>query len=74
MFKKILDEYKRNDVQGLQKDTQAFVDYLKGLDSDSEFIPALIDTVDRQTVTMLTKKKYVEKWGEHQLRHLVRSM
>ena len=23
---------------------------------------------------MLGKKKYVEKWGEHQLRHLIRSL
>lgn len=23
---------------------------------------------------MLTKRKYVEKWGEHQLRHLIRSL
>jgi len=37
-------------------------------------VPALIDTVDRQIVTMLAKIKYVEKWGEHQLRHLIRSM
>ena len=41
---------------------------------DSEFIPALIDTIDRQVVTMLDKVKYVEKWGEHQLRHLIRSL
>lgn len=34
----------------------------------------LIDTVDRQVVQMLEKKKYVEKWGEHQLRHLIRSL
>lgn len=35
---------------------------------------ALIDTVNRQTVEMLAKVKYVEKWGEHQLRHLIRSL
>jgi hypothetical protein len=33
--------------------------------NESEFITGLIDTVDRQTVQMLEKKKYVEKWGEH---------
>ena len=44
------------------------------MESDSEFIPALIDTIDRQVVTMLDKIKYVEKWGEHQLRHLIRSL
>ena len=37
-------------------------------------MPALIDTVERQTIAMLKKKKYVEKWGEHQLRHLIRSL
>lgn len=30
--------------------------------------------MERQVVTMLEKKKYIEKWGEHQLRHLIRSL
>ena len=50
------------------------MDYLKKLDSPNDFVPALIDTVERQTIEMLKKKKYVEKWGEHQLRHLIRSL
>ena len=74
LFCKILNEFKSNGVEGLQKEAQTFVDELKAMKSDSEFIHALIDTIDRQVVTMLTKIKYVEKWGEHQLRHLIRSL
>jgi len=74
LFKKILAEFKTNDVEGLHKETEQFVEYLKGLDNGSDFVPGLIDTVDRQVLTMLIKKKYVEKWGEHQLRHLIKSL
>lgn len=52
-------------MEELQKETKDFVQTLKELESDSDFIPSLIDTVERQTVEMLAKQKYVEKWGEH---------
>lgn len=75
MFHQILNEFKANDVQELQKETKKFVEYLRTYeDTGREFVMGLIDTVDRQVVQMLEKKKYVEKWGEHQLRHLIRSL
>lgn len=69
-----MDEFKKVDCEILKKETEQFVEHIKAQKSDSEFIPALLDTVERQIVTMLVKKKYVEKWGEHQLRHLIRSL
>ena len=66
LFKKVITDFKKTDgIQELQKETQNFVDVLKKIEDPSEFITGLIDTVDRQTVTMLAKEKYVQKWGEH---------
>jgi len=69
-----LSRFKTEGVENLKKEAEAFVEDLKKLEDPSEFVKGLIDTVDRQTVTMLEKVKYVEKWGEHQLRHLIRSL
>lgn len=74
LFEIILSQFMDKGVEGLLKMTEQHVDYLKKLDSPNDFVPALIDTVERQTIEMLKKKKYVEKWGEHQLRHLIRSL
>lgn len=46
LFKKILAEYK-TDLEGLQKETQQFVEDMKATKSESEFMVSLIDTIGR---------------------------
>ena len=48
LFKKILTEFKKN-LEGMQKEVAQFVEDMRATKSDSEFMTALIDTVDRQT-------------------------
>jgi hypothetical protein len=60
-----LSEFKKKGVEPLHEMTIKFVEHIKSIDSPNDFVPALIDTVERQTVEMLKKVKYVEKWGEH---------
>lgn len=65
LFQKVLSDFKAKGVDGLKADAEKFVQKLKKIEDKSEFVSGLLDTIERQTLAMLEKTKYIEKWGEH---------
>lgn len=70
-LEKVLAEWKK-DIKGCQQRTLAIIEQFK--DADDDFSLGMTENLKRQQLVSLEKAKYMQKWGKHQYRQLLRSL